>query len=60
MYPKENSGLMSLHILLTLNVNKRHNVKFPDFFLFSTLKKQKTKKTTNTGNCCPDHLQHTA
>lgn len=53
MLRKMDSGLMSLLILLTQNVNKRYNVSSLISFLV-------LNNTTNTGICRPDYLQHTA
>lgn len=53
MLKKIDSGLMSLHILLTPNVNKRYNVS-------SLISSLALNNSTNTGICCPDYLQHTA
>lgn len=53
MLKKIDSGLMSLHILLTPNVNKRYNVS-------SLISSLVLNNSTNTGICCPDYLQHTA
>lgn len=53
MLRKIDSGLMSLHILLTPNVNKRYNVS-------SLISSLVLNNSTNTGICCPDYLQHTA
>lgn len=53
MLKKIDSGVMSLHVLLTPNVNKRYNVS-------SLISSLVLNNTTNTGICYSDYLQHTA